>query len=161
MAVIRPFVVADAVGVRSITKDDVVWGPDSENYLRWQAQQCCAIYVAEEAGAVVGYSAVTITSLERPTVPARARPQPNPPSRFPALLLGALFVAPEHRKSGTGGVLLRVAVGIAMKIRAAASCMFVVLDAHADATAFYEKHGFVRFRDGPRPLYALQLVDPA
>jgi GNAT superfamily N-acetyltransferase len=118
--------------------------------------------VAEVDGAVAGYAAIAACSLERQRVPARARPQPNPPDSFPAILLGGLYVGADFRRRGVARELISVVIGIAMKVRNAAACLFVIADAEPDAVGLYEGEGFVRFRepkDGTLPLYALVLRD--
>lgn len=140
---IRPMVDADRPLLAATTADDPEWAASTVRYLRWHDQSCCRLYVATSDDKIAGYIAVTIAVVERRTTPKEMHPAGrSPPTKFPAVLLGGLYVAKTARGSGVGSQLLDNAVGLALTVRESFGCLFLVVDSKDDARDFYERKGF-------------------
>jgi GNAT superfamily N-acetyltransferase len=99
-------------------------------------------YVALDAeGTVVGYATVAAGELYPDVLPAKRARMPRYP--LPVLRLARLAVDERARGAGAGAALLRAVFTIALQMSDDVGCVGVVVDAQADAIAFYERLGFV------------------
>lgn len=100
-------------------------------------------YVAvTESGAIAGYATVAASEIAPATLPvARQRRLPRYP--VPVLRLARLAVDLHFKGRGVGSLLLRGVLGLAIKMADDVGCVGVLVDAKADAVAFYEKLGFL------------------
>ena len=98
-------------------------------------------YVAVEAEEILGYATVAPASIGADDFPStRARKLPKYP--LPALRLGRLAVAKASQKQGVGTLLLRYVFTLALEMAGKLGCTGVLVDAKAEAVAYYEKFGF-------------------
>ena len=99
-------------------------------------------YVAVQAERILGYVTVAPGQVEIDDLPASLRRRlPNYP--LPVLRIGRLAVDESVRGQGIGGLLLRFALQLAVRLGREFGCVGVVVDAKPDAVSFYEKLGFM------------------
>ena len=99
-------------------------------------------YIAVEGREVCGYPTVAAGSIEIDDLPAPAR-RKLPGYPLPVLRVARLAVDVAFQGSGVGRELLRVALGLALRMRADYGCIGVVVDAKPGAVPFYSRFGFV------------------
>lgn len=113
-------------------------------------------WVVTEAGSrvVVGLYASSTASVLR-----QAAPKPfarNQPSELPAILLGRMGVATEHKGRGLGAALLKHFMLKALQVSASVGVRLVLVHAKdEEAKAFYEHYGFVESAIDPLTLMML------
>jgi predicted N-acetyltransferase YhbS len=99
-------------------------------------------YVAVEDRQIVGFVTVAPGHIEIEGLPAAERRRlPHYP--LPVLRLARLAVDVSVRGQGLGSQLLRFALQLASRMANNYGCIGVVVDAKADAVAYYSKHGFI------------------
>lgn len=98
-------------------------------------------YVAVEEGAIVGFATVAPSEIALDDLPA-ARRKRLPRYPLPVLRLARLASDERARGRGVGSALLRAVLTLAHQLAADYGCLGVVVDAKADAVAFYERLGF-------------------
>jgi len=99
-------------------------------------------YVVRAGGRVVGYYALAMGAVARPSMPGRVRR--NMPDPVPVMVLGRLAVdrAYQGRRIGTG--LLRDAILRTLQAADLAGVRAILVHAgSAEAKRFYEHHGFL------------------
>jgi len=100
-------------------------------------------YVAVAGRDILGFITIAATSITIDNLPARARKRlPNYP--LPALRIARLAVAQSAQGQGIGKRLLRAACQLAHEMAERVGCVGAVVDAKANAVAFYERYGFER-----------------
>lgn len=97
-------------------------------------------YVAVEKDRIVGFVTVAAASLDADDLPTGRRMPPYP---VPVLRVARLAVGVIDHRRGVGEVLLRYCIELAERLRDDVGCVGVVVDAKADAVAFYRRYGFV------------------
>jgi GNAT superfamily N-acetyltransferase len=131
--------------------------PELNDYLRFTARQhadkgYAQVWVAVgEPGSsqVLGYYALSTTSLEPDAVPRRAGVR-----RVPALLLGRLAVDQRYQGQGIGVCLLMDAHRRALLVARHVGVHALIVDAlHDRAAAFYRKYGLEELTTGPLRLF--------
>ncbi len=112
----------------------------------------CFVAVEVATDQVVGYYTLASASLALDELPEETKKRlPRYPS-VPAVRIGRLAVATAFQKRGLGPALLADAAERAMDSAVAAHALTV--DSISDkATAFYEKHGFIRLPSKPDTLF--------
>jgi ribosomal protein S18 acetylase RimI-like enzyme len=112
----------------------------------------CFVAIERTSGAIVGYYTLATSSIPLPDLAsATAKKLPRYPL-IPAVRVGRLAVAENHRGRGLGSGMLVDA--IARALRAEIPAFAIVVDAKDDAAAaFYKHHGFVAFASAPKSLY--------
>lgn len=114
-------------------------------------------YVAVDGGMILGFATVVAASLETSALPAVQR-RKLPAYPLPVLRLARLAVDDRAQGLGVGQGLLRFCFSLAHDMARRLGCVGVVVDAKADAVAFYTKYGFFplevesgQLRDRPEP----------
>lgn len=113
-----------------------------------------ACYVAVELGSrtVAGFYTIASASLPLMEIAAATAKQLPRYPLVPAVRIGRLAVAEDHRGKGLGAALL--IDGIERALRADIAAFAAVVDAKDDvAAAFYKHHGFIAFTSIPLRLY--------
>lgn len=100
-------------------------------------------YVAEEAGAILGFVTVAAGHIDGDALPG-ASDLPRYP--LPMLRLARLAVADTAQGRGVGAALVRFVFALAHDTAATIGCVGIVVDAKQDATPFYGRLGFVPLR---------------
>lgn len=118
-----------------------------------QQMDSARTFVLTRRDRVIGYFSLTMGSVLRQDTPARlVRGLPGYPIGM--VLLARLAVNEAEQGSGYGGLLLVEALRRAVRASEAAAARLVVVDAIDDAaTAFYERHGFIKAPEHPHRLY--------
>ena len=118
-------------------------------------------YVAIDDGAIIGFATVAASHVEAEALP-NAATQRRIPYPLPVLRLARLAVDERSQGHGVGRDLLRFVFRLAHDMSGRVGCAGVLVDAKADATAFYEQYGFIRMpmvqgelgdRPLPRPMF--------
>jgi GNAT superfamily N-acetyltransferase len=115
-------------------------------------------YVAVDDGRILGFATVAPSEIAGVDLPeARRKRLPRYP--LPVLRLARLGSHEDARGHGVGATLLQAVFTLALQMADDLGCVGVVVDAKADAVAFYEKLGFVpletragQLGDRPEPL---------
>jgi GNAT superfamily N-acetyltransferase len=123
--------------------------PDLTDYLcdgtaaRDEAGGMARTYLVRNAHGLVGYFSVLADAIRLET---RERPRDCPYSAAPALKLGRMGVAREHRGQRVGTWILDYVVGLARELSTQAGLRYVTLDAlkREKLVAWYARYGFVR-----------------
>lgn len=103
-----------------------------------------------EAARVVGYFTISTALESRAALPA-AKLRRGMPDGVPLLLIGRLAVDLEWQGRGVGSMLLRNAMERCLTVANIAGVRAIAVHAIDDAaTAFYERHGFIRTPLGTR-----------
>jgi ribosomal protein S18 acetylase RimI-like enzyme len=132
-----------------------------DRYLHQQAGQdvrrnVAAVFVTHEPdlSSIAGYYTLSATSIELTDLPMQVvKRLPRYPV-LPAILLGRLAVDRRYRKRGVGELLLLSALRRSFNVHIEIGTIAVVVDAKDNqAQAFYERYGFVRFREQERRLF--------
>lgn len=97
--------------------------------------------MAVEEGTILGYVTVAAAEIEIAGLPASRR-KGLPSYPLPALRIARLAVDSRAQARGVGAELLKQALLLAKRTAEAIGCIGVVVDAKADAVAFYERYGF-------------------
>ncbi len=98
-------------------------------------------YVAVEGGRILGFVTVAAAEVEIAGLPvSRRKGLPSYP--LPALRIARLAVGQEAQGRGVGAELLKQALIIARRTAEDVGCVGVIVDAKADAVAFYARYGF-------------------
>lgn len=101
--------------------------------------------------AVIGYYSLTVTEIDRDTLPADLAKKL--PRKLPAVLIGRLAVSLTARGQGIGKALLVDALQRVVSTSEQVGIALVVVDAKDESAAkFYEHFGFKRFPDDQRRL---------
>ncbi|MFZ5471452.1 MAG: GNAT family N-acetyltransferase [Myxococcota bacterium] len=98
-------------------------------------------YVAIEGELIHGFVTVVAAEVEIANLPARRR-KGLPGYPLPALRIARLAVHGPSQRRGIGSELLKAAFLLAREMAQKVGCLGVVVDAKADAIAFYESYGF-------------------
>lgn len=131
--------------------------PELNDYLRFTARQhadkgYAQVWVAvgePRSSEVIGYYALSMTSLAPDEVPRRAGVR-----KVPALLLGRLAVDHRYQGQGIGVRLLIDAHRRALLVARHVGVHALIVDAlHDRAAAFYRKYGFEELTTGPLRLF--------
>lgn len=97
--------------------------------------------MAVEEGNILGFVTVAAAEVEIAGLPvSRRKGLPSYP--LPALRIARLAVDARAQGRGIGAELLKQALILARRTAEAVGCVGVVVDAKADAVAFYERYGF-------------------
>lgn len=100
-------------------------------------------YIAvDETGFIAGFATVTSSEVA-PAVLSRTERKRLPRYPVPVLRLARLAVDERCKGHGVGTLLLRSVITLARQMATDIGCAGVVVDAKAEAIAFYEKLGFV------------------
>ncbi|MCA1779883.1 MAG: GNAT family N-acetyltransferase [Xanthomonadaceae bacterium] len=99
-------------------------------------------HVAVEGGRILGYATICAGHIETERLHSSLRRR-LPSYPLPILRIARLAVDRRARKKGIGGLLLKYALQIALRMHAEYGCVGVLLDAKPDAVGFYERHGFI------------------
>ena len=97
-------------------------------------------YVAEEAGAILGFVTVAAGHIDGDALPG-ASDLPRYP--LPVLRLARLAVADTAQGTGVGAALVRFVFSLAYDTAGTVGCVGIVVDAKQDAMPFYARLGFV------------------
>ena len=122
--------------------------PDLDRFLQRYAGQnqfrhhLGSTYVAVDQGRILGYATVAPGQLEIDDLPAALRKK-LPEYPVPVLRLARLAVDEAARGQGLGKELLRFVLQLATRLAKDYGCTGVLVDAKAEAVAFYGKLGFV------------------
>ena len=131
--------------------------PMLDDYLRFTARQhvdkgYAQVWVAVPepgSGQIIGYYALSVTSLAPEEVPGKAGL-----SKVPAILLGKLAVDRRSQGQGVGVRLLMHAQHSALLVAQQVGVHALLVDALDDrAAAFYRKYDFEELTTGPRHLF--------
>ena len=143
-----------AIEIRPLRSDDdrstfSCGQPDHDRFFQHYAGQnqfklhLTVTHVATANSRILGFATVAASSLERRRVPSARLRRRLPGYPLPVLRLARLGVHVRAQGSGLGRALLRHVLGLALDQRDRLGCVGVVTDAKPDATAFYERYGFV------------------
>jgi GNAT superfamily N-acetyltransferase len=99
-------------------------------------------YVAVDQERILGYATVAPGQLEIDDLPAALRKK-LPAYPLPILRLARLAVDEAVRGQGLGKEILRFVLQLAVRLASDYGCTGVLVDAKAEAIAFYGKLGFV------------------
>lgn len=141
--------------------------PDLDRFFHHYAGQnqfklhLAVTYVAAAQGRLLGFATVSVSSLERRTLPSARLRRRLPAYPLPVLRLARLGVDRHAQGQGVGSALLRHVLSLALEQRGSLGCIGVVTDAKPEALAFYKRYGFeplegVRegaLHGGPVPLF--------
>ena len=108
-------------------------------------------YVArdmEASEAILGYYTLAVGSVPKEPIRHIFGDAIPPYGVVPCILLGRLAVNESVKSHGIGSRLLRHAFSISLDVKASIGCRLMIVDAYANAIAFYEKFGFM---DLPNP----------
>jgi hypothetical protein len=114
-----------------------------------EASHVTRVYVAcSDAGEVVGFvailaDAIVLKSGERKKLKL---PHRGMSKYVPALKVGRLAVSDDFRREyeGTGTLLVRQALDVAMLLSERAGCRLLTVDAYGKSVDFYLKRGFIK-----------------
>lgn len=98
-------------------------------------------YVAVEKDLIVGFATVTASEVTVDQLPTSLRKR-LPSYPLPVLRLARLAVDERVKGLGVGSALLRAVLLLAQHMADDIGCVGVIVDAKADAVAFYKKLGF-------------------
>lgn len=102
-------------------------------------------YVAVEDGVIVGYVAVSPSSVDREQLSGTG------PSSSPVLLIGRLAVRADRQRAGIGQHLVQQAFDLALEQHDALGCAAVIVDAKPEAIDYYaDKYAFVPMQGAER-----------
>jgi predicted N-acetyltransferase YhbS len=109
------------------------------------------VATAEDEDDVVGYYAISATSIRRESLQReRVRKLPRYPS-IPAALIGRLAVDSRYQRAGLGALLLIDALARILSAGEILAVQAVVVDAKGDtAAAYYARSGFEPLTDDSR-----------
>lgn len=99
-------------------------------------------YIAVENRRILGFATISSGHVEIDGLPAPARKR-LPRYPLPVLRLARLAVDQSAQGQGLGTQLLRFVLQLAIRMANDYGCVGVVVDAKADAVAFYAKYGFI------------------
>ncbi|MBK7861899.1 MAG: GNAT family N-acetyltransferase [Archangiaceae bacterium] len=100
-------------------------------------------YVAVDGdGVIAGFATVSAAEL-RPDRLSASRRKGLPKYPVPVLRLARLAVDERSKGRGVGSLLLRAMIALAQQLARDVGCLGIVVDAKADAVAFYGRLGFV------------------
>lgn len=122
--------------------------PDLDGFLQRYAGQnqfrhhLGSTYVAVDQGRLLGYATVAPGQLEIDDLPAALRKR-LPAYPLPILRLARLATDEAVRGQGLGKEILRFVLQLAIRLANDYGCTGVLVDAKAEALAFYGKLGFV------------------
>ncbi len=130
-------------------------------YLKRQAGQdqrrnIARVFVAlgETSGPIVGYYTLSSFAIDVGELPPEIAKRLPRYKAIPAALIGRLAVSTDWQGRGLGALLLIDALKRVVDHGGSIGVFAVVVKAKDDsAVAFYEKHGFVRFRTRPDHLF--------
>lgn len=112
-------------------------------------------YVALHEAEVVGYYALTVSSILRGVLPGELRRNAADP--VSCVLLAQLAVASTHQGRGISKELMLHAMGQAARIAELAGCrLFAVHPARNDLVTYYSRYGLVSVATSP-PMMAMSL----
>lgn len=144
-------------------------GVDSlDRYLRESATQAMrkrlsAVVVATDSAErreILGYYALAATEIDGSRLPESVRRSERLPMHsIGAILLGRLAVDKRHAGRRIGSRLLANAFRRSIAAASLIGTTCVVVDAiDENAARFYERFGFIRFRDSSRLVIAMQTI---
>ena len=114
-------------------------------------------YIAVDDARIAGFVTVAPSQIDSKQLPA-AGAERRAPYPLPVLRLARLAVDEREQGRGVGLALLRFVFVLAHRMADDYGCAGIVVDAKADAVAFYKRYGFVSFEvaegllgDRPRP----------
>ena len=122
--------------------------PDLDRFFHHYAGQnqfklhLAVTYVAVAADRLLGFSTVTVGSLERSSLPSERMRRRLPAYPLPILRLARLGVDRNAQGLGVGSALLRHVLALALDQRDSLGRVGVVTDAKPEAIPFYERYGF-------------------
>lgn len=134
--------------------------PQLDRYLKIQAtqdirRQVSRLFVLHEIDAhrIAGFYTLSAASIAFSKLPANlAKKLPRYP--IPAVLIGRLAVDRSHQGLGLGKALLADALKRILTVSETVAIHAVLVDAKDEsARRFYEKFGFVPFKDEPMKLF--------
>lgn len=100
-------------------------------------------YVAVEGtGRILGFATVTVSEVRAKRLPAAVGKR-LPRYPLPVLRLARLAVDARARGQGVGALLLATVLALARDLADNVGCFGVLVDAKAEAVAFYERLGFL------------------
>lgn len=106
----------------------------------------CYVMIDKEVSKIVGYYTLSSLSIPLSDVPPERVKKGIPYPILPAALIGRLAIDNNYQNQGFGKILIADAIN---KIRTnnLASAVLVVDAKNDDAISFYEKLGFIKFKD--------------
>ena len=115
-------------------------------------------YVAVDGEQILGYVTVSGSQIEIPDLPLTKR-RKLPKYPLPVLRLARLAIGQQVQGQGMGELLLKTVFMLAWQMADDFGCVGVVVDAKAEAVAFYGRYGFTVMKevehgqlgDRPRP----------
>jgi len=140
----------------ALNKKDFSCGKDLlDKYLHTQAGQdvkrkLCVVFILFEDTAIKGYYTLSIASVPAELMPeAIKKKMPGSYKALPVTLLGRLAVDIKFKGQGLGGILLLDALKRSFIVagESLGSIGVVVDPLDEEATAFYEKFGFILLPD--------------
>jgi GNAT superfamily N-acetyltransferase len=93
----------------------------------------------------VGYFTLLNDIITKKEIPRRKQPRYTY-SEYPAVKIARLATRTDFERNGIGTMMLTRSVAIAIKLSEHVGCRFITVDSKPEATAFYEKFGFLRAR---------------
>jgi GNAT superfamily N-acetyltransferase len=112
-----------------------------------------AVMVVHDAGRVVGYYGLAPTAVVPAFLPRSIRTG-QPPNPVPCLLLGQLAVDQTWNGKGVGTGLVKHALARCVEAAALIGGRALIVNAvDPEAAAFWQRRGFLPFRDDPMVLF--------
>lgn len=138
-----------------------------DRYLHTQATQdvkrrlCACFILADEGNTVKGYYTLSSASIQRELLPENIIKR-LPPSyhNLPATLLGRLAIGNLYKGKGLGELILIDALkrSYDASLQSIGSMAVVVDPIDGEATAFYNKYGFIPLPDNGKMIIAMQTI---
>ncbi len=114
----------------------------------------CYVRCAEETGRVLAFYKLSAHTFSREVLSNTQKKRIPPTYSVPAVLIGRLAVDQSCAGAGIGGQMMIDALARALETSRLSGVYCVAVEAKdAPAVSFYQKYGFIPFRDDPEKLF--------